>query len=85
MHILIAIDGYRASTRMLIGGKKMERQEPAPMVEIRRDWVNDRWVYVGLGAHSPEIPFGAEAEAQLVVSYLKAKANGRLRIKVDLS
>ena len=55
------------------------------MVEIRRDWVNDRWVYVGLGAHSPEIPFGAEAEAQLVVSYLKAKANGRLRIKVDLS
>jgi hypothetical protein len=63
----------------------MEQQEPAPMVEIRRDWINDRWVYVGLGAHSPEIPFGAEAEAQEVVSYLKAKANGRLRVKVDLS
>jgi hypothetical protein len=63
----------------------MEQQEPAPMVEIRRDWVNDRWVYVGLGAHSPVIPFEAETEAQLVVSYLKAKANGTLRVKVDLS
>jgi hypothetical protein len=63
----------------------MEQQEPAPMVEIRRDWVNDRWVYVGLGAHSPEIPFRAKAEAQEVVSYLKAKANGKLRVKVDLS
>jgi hypothetical protein len=55
------------------------------MVEIRRDWANDRWVYVGLGAHSPRIPFGAAAEAHLVVSYLKAKANGRIRVKVDLS
>jgi hypothetical protein len=63
----------------------MEQHEPAPMVEIRRDWVNDRWVYVGLGAHSSEIPFGAEAEAQEVLSYLKAKANGRLRVTVDLS
>ena len=67
------------------GGQQMEQQEAAPMVEIRRDWENGRWVYVGLGAHSPEIPFGAEAEAQLVVSYLKAKANGRIRVKVDLS
>ncbi len=63
----------------------MEQQEPAPIVEIRRDWENDRWVYVGLGAHGPEIPFKAETDAQLVVSYLKAKANGRLRVKVDLS
>jgi hypothetical protein len=55
------------------------------MVEIRRDWLTGRWVYVGLGAHSPEIPFAAEAEAQLVVSYLKARANGRLRVTVDLS
>jgi hypothetical protein len=62
----------------------MEQQEPAPMVEIRRDWVNDCWVYVGLGAHSPEIPFRAETEAQLVVSYLKGKANGRLEVRVDL-
>jgi hypothetical protein len=62
----------------------MEREEPLPLVEIGRDWVNDRWVYVGLGAHSPEIPFGAEAEAQLVVSYIKAKANGGIRVKVDL-
>ena len=63
----------------------MDLQEPAPMVEIRRDWVNNCWVYVGLGAHSPAIPFEAEADAQLVVSYIKAKANGRLRVKVDLS
>jgi len=63
----------------------MEQQEPAPIVEIRRDWVHNRWVYVGLGAHSPQIPFAAEAEAQVVVSYLKAKANGRLRVMVDLS
>jgi hypothetical protein len=63
----------------------MEQQEPAPIVVIRRDWVNDRWVYVGLGAHSPDIPFGAEADAQMVVSYLKAKAKGRLRVQVDLS
>jgi hypothetical protein len=63
----------------------MEQQEPAPMIEIRRDWVKNCWTYVGLGAHSPEIPFGAEADAQLVVSYLKTKANGRLRVKVDLS
>jgi hypothetical protein len=63
----------------------MEQQEAVPMVEIRRDWINDRWVYVGLGAHSPEIPFAAGADAQSVVSYLKAKANGRLRVKVDLS
>jgi hypothetical protein len=63
----------------------MEQQEPAPTVEIRRDWLLDRWVYVGLGAHSPEIPFAAEAEVQLVVAYLKAKANGTLRVMVDLS
>jgi hypothetical protein len=63
----------------------MEQQEPAPIVVIRRDWVNDRLVYVGLGAHSPDIPFGAEADAQMVVSYLKAKAKGRLRVQVDLS
>jgi len=63
----------------------MEQQEEAPMVEIRRDWANNRWVYVGLGAHSPRIPFGAAAEAHLVVSYLKAKANGRIRVTVDLS
>jgi len=63
----------------------MEQQEATPTVEIRRDWANDRWVYVGLGAHNPEIPFGAAAEAQLVVSYLKAKANGRIRVTVDLS
>ncbi|MBV8773282.1 MAG: hypothetical protein JO166_13275 [Deltaproteobacteria bacterium] len=63
----------------------MDQQEPAPMVEIRRDWVNDRWVYIGLGAHSPEIPFGAEVEPELVVSYLQAKAKGRLRVLVDLS
>jgi hypothetical protein len=63
----------------------MEQREPAPMVEIRRDWAKDRWVYVGLGAHCPEIPFVAEADAQMVVSYLKTKANGRLRVKVDLS
>jgi hypothetical protein len=63
----------------------VEQEELAPMVEIRRDWINDRWVFVGLGAHSPVIPFGAEAEAQEVVSYLKAKANGRLRVTVDLS
>jgi len=63
----------------------MEQQEPAPMVEIRRDWINDCWVFVGLGAHSPAIPFGAEAEVQLVVSYLKERANGNLRVRVDLS
>jgi hypothetical protein len=63
----------------------MEQLEPVPLVEIRRDWVNNRWVYVGLGSHGPEIPFVAEADAQMVVSYLKAKANGRLRVKIDLS
>lgn len=63
----------------------MEQEELAPLVEIRRDWLLNRWVYVGLGAHCPEIPFVADAEAELVVSYLKAKAKGRLRVMVDLS
>jgi hypothetical protein len=35
----------------------MEQQEVMPLIEIRRDWVHNRWVYVGLGAHSPDIPF----------------------------
>ena len=52
----------------------MEHQEESPLIEIRRDWVHDRWIYVGLGAHSAEIPFAAGAEAQVVVSYLKEKA-----------
>jgi len=63
----------------------MKHQKEAPLIEIRRDRLHDRWVYVGLGAHSPEIPFAADAEVQVVVSYLKAKANGLLRIKVDLT
>jgi hypothetical protein len=63
----------------------MDQEEPAPIVEIRRDCVKDCWVYVGLGTHSLEIPFRADTDAQLVVSYLKGKANGRLRVMVDLS
>jgi hypothetical protein len=63
----------------------MEQQELVPLVEIRRDWTYRRWVYVGLGAHGPEIPFTVEAEPQVVVAYLKAKANGRLCVRVDLS
>jgi hypothetical protein len=55
------------------------------MIEIRRDWLRDRWVYVGLGTCSSEIPFAAEADVQSVVSYLKEKANGGLRVQVDLS
>jgi hypothetical protein len=51
----------------------MEQQEVMPLIEIRRDWVHNRWVYVGLGAHSPDIPFAAEADAELVVLHLKAK------------
>jgi hypothetical protein len=63
----------------------MEHEESVPLVEIRRDWQRDQWVFVGLGAHSSEIPFPATAEVQVVVSYLKAKANGELRVRVDLS
>jgi hypothetical protein len=63
----------------------MGHEEPVPGVEIRRDWQKGRWVFVGLGAHSPEIPFLATAEAQVVVSCLRTKANGKLRITVDLS
>jgi hypothetical protein len=63
----------------------MVQEESVPLVEIRRDWLRDRWVYAGFGAHSPEIPFLANAEPQLVVSYLKEKANGKLRVRVDLS
>lgn len=62
----------------------MEQEESVPVIEIRRDRMHDRWVYVGLGAHSPEIPFVAEADPQTVVSYLKRKANGTLRVKIDL-
>jgi hypothetical protein len=63
----------------------MGHEEPVPLVEIRRDWQKGRWVLVGLGAHSPEIPFLVTTEAQIVVSYLKEKANGKLRVMVDLS
>jgi hypothetical protein len=63
----------------------MEQEEVVPLVEIRRDWRQDRWVYVGLGGHSPKIPFSAEAEAQVVVSYLKTRAKGRLRVMVNLT
>jgi hypothetical protein len=73
------------SHRTPVGARKMQQVEPAPIIEIRRDWVKDRWVYVGLGAHSPELPFRADAEVQLVVSYLKARSDGRLRVRVDLS
>ena len=63
----------------------MDEEELVPLVEIRRDWLQDCWVCVGLGAHSALIPLPAEAEAQLVVSYLKAKAKGKLRVRVDLT
>lgn len=61
-----------------------QEQEVDPEVTIYRNWQTQTWAYREMGAHSPKIPWSSDADAQTVVSYLKAKANGHLRVKVDL-
>ena len=64
----------------------MDKQtEPPPEVTIFRNWKTDRWSYRDMGANPPNTGWRCDTDAQRVVSDLKTRANGRLRVKVDLS
>lgn len=64
--------------------QQMESEEPVPVVTIKRDYALHSWVYIGFGAHPPTIPWSDETPADVVIRYLKTKANGRITVRVDL-
>jgi hypothetical protein len=52
-------------------------------VVIRRDARLHRWVIVN-GAHNSQTPWSDNADAVSVVTWLKSKASGPVKVSVDL-
>jgi len=52
-------------------------------VVIRRDAMLHRWVIVN-GAHNFQTPWSDNADVVSVVTWLKSKASGPVRVTVDL-
>jgi hypothetical protein len=52
-------------------------------VVIRRDAMLHRWVIVN-GAHHSQTPWSDNADAISVVTWIKSKANGPVKVSVDL-
>lgn len=55
-----------------------------PEVTVVRDWKRDEWVYEETGAHKVGTGVAAGAPADVVIRYITAKANGRLKVHVNL-
>jgi hypothetical protein len=53
-------------------------------VVIRRDGILHRWVIVN-GAHNSQTPWSDNADAISVVTWIKSKASGPVRVTVDLA
>ena len=52
-------------------------------VVIRRDAILHRWVIVN-GAHNSQTPWSDNADAISVVTWIKSRAGGPVRVSVDL-
>jgi hypothetical protein len=52
-------------------------------VVIRRDAMLHRWVIVN-GAHNSQTPWSDNGDAISVVTWIKSKANGPVKVSVDL-
>ena len=50
---------------------------------IRRDAILHRWVIVN-GAHNSQTPWSDNADAVSVVTWIKSRANGPVKVSVDL-
>lgn len=56
-----------------------------PTVTIKRDHLTHRWAILLAGAHTTQTPWEDTADVTRVALWLKSRANGLLRVKVDLS
>jgi hypothetical protein len=59
------------------------KSEATPEVSIKRDTLAHRWVILQ-GTHKSETPWADSADAVSVVTWIKTKAGGPVRIRIQL-
>jgi hypothetical protein len=73
----------RARVKAAKQSRFKEEMETQTEIVIRRDAILHRWVIVN-GAHHSQTPWSDNADAISVVTWIKSKANGPVKVNVDL-